>query len=240
VSIQRTNDPVEARGWAFDLLGPGNPADFLLAPERFVFADRTEDSISLTLHGERWFGAGFGPNPPISAKWQTCVISSSTFGQRIGALEQRDVWQFYTRPIVESEEGPLLGEVSDAAAVTELLNRDAPHSRVWPGDPEIVAWYGVTDEEGLASVAALVRWESGHHVISSVATRADARGRGLAFQVVTGVVRAASRRHLAWLGLGVGDDNHVAQRLYERAGFTRRATFTMYRLPDRTARRARP
>ena len=41
VSSQRTNDPVVALEWAFDLLGPGSAAAFLLAPGRFEHADRT-------------------------------------------------------------------------------------------------------------------------------------------------------------------------------------------------------
>lgn len=229
VKLERTNDPIEAFEWAFDLDGPGGPAAFLLAPSRFAFAERTSDSLALTLHDERWFGAAFGPNPPLRPEWQTCFLSYSSQGERVGELVRRDEWDFYTRAVERHEYGAPVDEVTDTSALTDLLNSHAPHSMVWPGDPEIDAWYGVGDESGLASIAALVRWESGFHVISSVATRTDARGRGLARHVVTGVVLAASARGLSWLGLGVAHDNAVAKRLYERVGFTCRAEFAVYR-----------
>ena len=122
--------------------------------------------------------------------------------------------------------------------MTDLLARDAPHSAVWPDNPEVVGWYGVRDERGLASVAALVRWESGHLVLSSMATRADSRGRGLGQLVVAGVVHAAAAKNASWLGLGVAHDNEVAQRLYERGGFTRRAKFSLDRSGDASASRS--
>jgi ribosomal protein S18 acetylase RimI-like enzyme len=232
VELERTNDPIEALEWAFDLDGPGGPAAFLLAPSRFAFAERTPDSFALTLHDERWFGAGFGPNPPLRPEWQTCFINYSSQGERLGELVRRDQWDFYTRAIDRQEKGAPVHEVTDTTALTDLLDNHAPHSMVWPGDPEIEAWYGVWDESGLASVAALVRWESGSHVISSVATRTDVRGRGLARHVVTGVVLAASARGHSWLGLGAAHDNVVAKRLYERVGFTCRAEFAVYRSPE--------
>lgn len=233
VEPARTRDPDVALTWALELQGLDSPAAFLLAPSRFAFAERTDDSYALTLRGDQWFGAGYGPSPPLRPEWQTCFIDHSSFGERVGDLVRRDEWDFFTRNLSGQETGPPVDRVSDDAALNSLLSGHAPHSRVWPGDPEIEAWYGVSDEAGLASVAALVRWESGYHVISSVATRTDARGRGLAQIVVMGLARDAATRGVSWLGLGVAQDNHVAQRLYERTGFTRRAEYSVYSSPDR-------
>jgi ribosomal protein S18 acetylase RimI-like enzyme len=229
MSLERTNDPVEALGWAFELLGAGSPAAFLLVPARFEVAERTADSLALTLRGERVFGAGFGPHPPVRPEWESCVISHSAFGPRVGPLVYADQWDFFTYAVTDTHSDGEVDELNDDVALTEFLRREAPRSAIWPGNIEIVAWFAITDERGLASVAALVRWESGYHVVSSVATRADVRGRGLGQRVVSDVVRAASSRHLRWLGLGVGHDNLVAQRVYERVGFVRRADFTVYR-----------
>ncbi len=231
VSPERTNDPVVALGWAFDLLGAGSAAAFLLAPRRFEYAERTRDSLSLTLGGERLFGAAFGPRPPLNADWDTCVVSASTFGPSLGGLVRADRWDFFSRE-VSGADGPDLEVVTDHREIAALLTSAAPHSRVWPENPEIVAWYGLRDQRGLASIAALVKWESGHHVVSSVATRVDARGRGLSTTVMNGVVAAASRRNIAWLGLGVAHDNSVAQGVYLRTGFTCRAEFSVYRSAD--------
>jgi ribosomal protein S18 acetylase RimI-like enzyme len=232
VEPARTHDANVALAWALELQGADSPAAFLLAPSRFAFAERVDDSYALTLRGDQWFGAGYGPSPPLRPEWQTCFFDHSTFGERAGELVRRDEWDFFTRRVTGEETGPSVDRVTDDAAVNALLTEHAPHSRVWPGDPEIEAWYGVSDEAGLASVAALVRWESGYHVMSSVATRSDARGRGLALQVVTGLIGDAATRGVSWLGLGVAHDNHVAQRLYLRTGFTRRAEYSVYRSVD--------
>ncbi len=230
VSPERTNDPVVALEWAFDLLGAGSAAAFLLAPQRFVHAERTDDSLSVTLNGEGHFGAAFGPHPPVSPVWDTCVVSASTFGDSLGDLVLRDRWDFFSREVGVAD-GPDLELVADHREIAALLTAAAPHSRVWPENPEVVAWYGIRDGLGLASVAAMVKWESGYHVVSSVATRADVRGRGLSTRVMNAVVSSASRRRIPWLGLGVAHDNSVAQRIYERTGFTRRAEFSVYRSP---------
>ncbi|HVB70537.1 MAG TPA: GNAT family N-acetyltransferase [Acidimicrobiales bacterium] len=232
MELEHTDDIDEALEWAYKLGGPGAPAAFLLAPARFAFAERSGESFALTLHGQEWFGAGFGPSPPLRNEWQTCFISYSTLGDRVGRLVRGDEWDFYTRELVDVRTGGSVNEVTGAVAISALLSEHAPHSQVWPGDPEVVAWYGVDDEEGLASVAALVRWESGLHVVSSVATRSNARGRGLAERVLVGLMHAAAARGVVWLGLGVAHDNLVAERLYERTGFTRRAEFSAYRSPD--------
>jgi GNAT superfamily N-acetyltransferase len=232
VPVEQTNDPVEALGWALELLGPGSPAAFLLAPARFLVAERTADSMALTLGGAECVGIGFGPHPPVRDEWRRYLVSGAAPLEAMGALTRRDGWDFYSRPVSPSEPDADVAVVTDEDAVTHLLRSSAPDLSVWPGNPEVVAWFGVDDERGLASAAALVRWESGHHVVSSVTTRTDARGRGLAERVVRGVVHAAATRHLTWLGLGVGRDNLTAQRIYERVGFTRRARFDVYVATD--------
>ena len=233
MALERTSDPATALAWARELLGPGSGAEFLLAPERFEYAERESTSMSFTLGGERVIGVAFGPNPPLRDEWQACMISDSRFGDRLGRLERRDGWDFYSRPTAATREASELETLIDDGAIEELLRDHAPHSAVWPGNHEIVAWYGLRDGQGLACVAAVVRWESGCHVLSSVATRTDARGRGLARTLVRGIVADLHARGVAWLGLGVGHENLVAQRLYRDTGFAPRAAFTVYAAPGR-------
>lgn len=227
----RTSDVATALAWAGELLGPASAAAFLLAPQRFEFAEREDDSLSLTLGGARRFGVGFGPRPPVDDEWSSCLISESAFGDRLGPLVRVDEWDFYTRPTAAVGVGGAVEIVRDETAVERLLRENAPNSAVWPGHPEIVAWYGVSDDHGLASVAAVVRWESGYVVLSSVATRVDARGRGLARALVLGVVGILHGEGVEWLGLGVGHANVVAQNVYRATGFSPRAHFTLYAPP---------
>lgn len=224
-----TTDPLTAVQWSNDLHGAANPLAFLLAPARFIVADRTADSMSITLSGPRCFGAGLGPHPPLRDEWESCVLAGPDAPDHVGELARIDEWDFYTSPTrdLASDSGPEV--IHDDALVETLLIRHAPHSAVWPGHREVVDWFAGRDDVGVVvAVAALVRWESGHHVLSSVATVAEARGRGFATRIVNDVIGAAHARGIEWLGLGVGHDNVIAHRVYRRAGFTLRANFSSY------------
>ena len=235
VSSLSTTDRAEALSWANEILGIASAAAFFLAPSRFVGAERTNDSLSLGFSDGDGTGVLFGPEPPLRPNWSRCLVSFTNFGDHLGELVKYDEWDFYTRVTEPSSDGARV-EVLDADnALSELLRTHAPHSAVWPGDPEIVDWFGLRDATArLVCVGALVRWESGWHVVSSVATLSDARGRGHALELVRGVVHAASERGVDWLGLGVAHSNTAARRVYERAGFTLRSQFTNYHRPQIT------
>ncbi len=227
--MERTTDAATALAWARALLGGGSPVDFLLAPARFVAAERGGDSYALTLERRGLVGVAFGPAPPVDPAWGHALVSRSPFGAALGRLVAADRWDFFSRPLAGAR-APV-PDPADEAEVEPFLRAHASDSAVWPGNPEVVAWFERRDATGLAAVAALVRWESGRLVVSSVATRADARGAGHATALVEGVAAAAAALGEAWLGLGVGHDNAAAQRVYERCGFASRAEFTVYREP---------
>ena len=228
MALERTDDPALALAWAEERLGAGNPVAFLLAPRRFGFIERTPEGLSLTLTGDEWFGACFGTRPPLRDEWRRCAVSASSFGDHLLSLARVDEWDFFTRRVASGGATAPADELHDDDAVARFLEAHAPHSAVWPGHHEVVAWYGASDAHGLVAVAALVRWESGYHVVSSVATRADARGRGHGARLMVGVAAAARERGVEWLGLGVAHDNEPAHRLYRATGFELRAAFTSY------------
>jgi GNAT superfamily N-acetyltransferase len=224
-----TRDPELALEWCRELLGEGNPAPFFLAPRKFDSAARTADSVSITLTGEQLLGLSFGPHPPLNPLWDRCAISDTRFKGRLGLLTANDKWDFYSADTTLADSGPAVEILSDADEITSLLRAHAPQSQVWPGDREIVHWYGArTDAGQLASIGAQVRWESGQHVLSSIATVSELRGRGFAQVLTRGIVRATQRDGIDWLGLGVHHDNAAAQRAYQNAGFQLRASFTNY------------
>jgi GNAT superfamily N-acetyltransferase len=231
VTSAATSDIEIAKTWVTTLLGEGNPALFFLSPLRFETCERTPDSLSFTLSGTQRYGQAFGPSPPINSGWTRCSIDASPFGDRLGALQANDRWDFYSLDTTRCEVDPLLIELSEDDVIREVLERHAPHSQVWPGNPELVSWFGLNDPHGeLASLAALVRWESGLHVLSSVVTVTEMRARGYARRLVGGIGGELRRRGHDWLGLGVAHDNAPAKRVYEQVGFVCRAHFTTYSL----------
>lgn len=224
-----TFDASLALQWADEVLGAGNPASFFLAPRRFVSASRNADSFAMTLSGNRVFGVGLGADPRISPEWDRCILDLSPYGERVGDLRAIDHWDFFS---VNAARTPVDGDVVtlvDDAEITELLQIHAADSSVWPGNPEVVSWYGLRDENDyLVSLGALVRWESGQHVLASITTVTELRGMGYAQELTQGIIARARELGIQWLGLGVSHANVAAQRVYQKAGFTRRATFTTY------------
>ncbi len=231
-----TFDAGLALDWSNEILGMGNPAAFFLAPERLESAVRTADSFSLTLSSEEIFGMGLGPHPPLNPAWTHCFIDRPTAGERIGLLRASDLWDFYSVNASLTQVDGDVETLEDEAAITELLQIHAADSSVWPADPEVVNWYGLRDENDyLVSLGALVRWESGMHVLASIVTVTELRGSGFAQELTQGIIARAREQGIEWLGLGVSHGNIAAQRVYERAGFSPRASFTTYAL-DAAAR----
>ncbi len=229
--MRETTDDVEiAFDWAAELFGEASPFHFFTDPERFGGALRTSDSIWMTANREESFGMSSGPDASPLPEWRTCLIIDSMFGEHAGPLARQSQWDFYTRRTQSLDED--VPVVTDATAITELLERDAPRSSVWPGSDTVVDWFGISEGPRLVAVAALTRWRSGQFVVSSVATAADFRGRGLARRVMRGVIAAANARGIEWLGLGVAHANVVAQGVYRDTGFVERARFSRYGLPE--------
>jgi ribosomal protein S18 acetylase RimI-like enzyme len=231
--VTSTSDLDSAGQWANELLGEGNPVPFFLSPHRFEKCERTSDSLSFTLSGEQCYGLGFGPQPRVNPDWTKCSIDNSHFGDELGRLIAGDRWDFYSLDTTLCEVEGSLFEVRDDELVSAMLVSHAPQSQVWPGNAELVGWFGLNDSQGeLASLAALVRWESGLHVLSSVVTVTEKRARGHARTLVRGIAGELHYRGFRWLGLGVAHNNAAAHRAYEQAGFLRRAQFLMYSLPS--------
>ena len=229
---EQTDDVDHALSWATTRYGDASPFHFFTVREQFGGAQRDGDTIWFTVEREEAFGLSAGSAASPLDEWRTCLIVDSSLGDRAGELRLRSNWDFYTRRTEATHDDVDVVEVTDELAITALLERDAPRSSVWPGAESVDSWYGIWDGTILSAVAALTRWRSGYHVIASVATASSYRGHGLARRIMRGVVGAAHARGVPWVGLGVAHSNHVAQRVYRDTGFTERARFSRYGLPE--------
>lgn len=82
----------------------------------------------------------------------------------------------------------------------------------------------------------MVLWLQRVAYVSGMATRPEARGRGIASRILSLLAEQARRRRRPWLALDVDGENDSAQRLYRRAGYQEAGTFTWFtrkRLPSR-------
>ena len=228
-----TTNPATAQRWSVELFGEGNPAQFFLARARFQSAQRTKDSFAMSLSGDHLFGMGLGANPPLRPDWTRCILANAHGVERIGDLYASDHWDFYSIDASRTRTDGDVAVLDDDDLITEILQLHANNSSVWPRELEIVCWYGLRDAaDDLVSLGALVRWESGLHVLASIATVTEFQGRGFAQELVQGMIARARERGIHWLGLGVNHSNVAAQRVYLKAGFTLRANFTTYTASD--------
>jgi GNAT superfamily N-acetyltransferase len=234
-SFKQTSDIKIALSWAQerlgDLSGPGMFVSEANA-ERFIEAFATDDSFSFTMDSGFIYGHAYGPNPHIDSRWDKCAVANSNFGPKFGHLEianQFDTYGTSTKVIPGFE---TIEELTDEALIKKILDENAPTSSTYPGNPEIIQWGCVRNESGdIAALGALVRWSSGAHVISSVATIESERGKGFATELTKRFISKSNSLGINNLGLGVSHKNISAIKAYKKAGMSEVAQFTNYLKP---------
>ncbi len=107
---------------------------------------------------------------------------------------------------------------TDAAAIGALLDRAFPGTFTRPGDPTVRAWYGVWEDGQLVACGA-DRSRAATGSISAIAVDPQCRGRGLG-AALTATMAQEILTDCDVVTLGVMTDNHRADRLYRRLGFT--------------------
>jgi len=212
--------------WAETLLGHKNSAKYYMAAENFLTAYRNGDSFSFVIRGENNYGQMYGPNAHFDGR---CKYLSVTGGNPdlSGKMISGRGFQFWEAVTVDSASSIEL--LHDADEINAIITEHAPDSSVRPGDPEEVFWGGIRNEEReLTALGVLVKWQSGFHVMASVVTRAEDRGKGYGTRLSKGMVSHAHSLGIKEIGLGVRTTNIAAQRAYEKAGFSMLAEFINY------------
>ncbi len=224
--FEETNDALVAQQWATELLGELNSAKYYFAPETLLSAYKTPDSFSFVVDGDLCYGQTYGPNPHLDRRC-TKVAVEGIRPDSMGGLIPRNGFEFWgTKTSLRFTPIEIL---TDMAEVDSIIDEHAPDSSVRPGGTEEVFWGGIRNEQGdLASLAVLVKWQSGMHVLSSVVTRTQDRGKGLATVLSVGMASHSYSLGIDEVGLGVRDTNVAAQRAYAKAGFKRLGVFTNY------------
>lgn len=224
--LESTGDLEIAQQWAADLLVEKNAAKFYLSQENFVGAYKQNGAFSFIVKGEPFYGHLYGAGAYFDERCTDAAVAGYK-PESLGSLKQGVSFQFWEAITVDSGTGVEL--LTNADEINLILNEHAPDSSVRPGDPEEIFWGGIRNETGeLVALAALVKWQSGFHVLSSVVTREEARGNGYATKLCKGIISYAHSLGIKEVGLGVRSENYAAQRAYEKAGFKKLADFTHY------------
>ncbi|WBQ05140.1 GNAT family N-acetyltransferase [Kribbella sp. CA-293567] len=106
-----------------------------------------------------------------------------------------------------------------SAGVEELLTVASPESYAWPSDSGVSRWAALTGEAGeLLSIAADAWSAPDVGFLAGVATRPDARGRGLSRQVCAFVTAELVKRH-GRAALMVDGRNEIAIGVYRKLGY---------------------
>lgn len=224
--MESTSDLAIARQWAAEYFSEKNVAKYFLDVEKFVVAYRSTDSYSFVLTHKPFYGHLYGPSAFLDPRLSEVAIADREPQQLSGFTrkEKFQIWEARTFPGQSS-----LVLLHDDDEINFMLDNHAPDSSIRPGEKEVVFWAGLRDPKGLLMAGAtVVQWSSGYHVLSSVVTRSEYRGKGLATQLCTEILSEVYSRGISTLGLGVRADNFAAQRAYTKAGFQKLAEFTNY------------
>lgn len=194
--------------------------------DKFIELLHHHGGISMYREDHKPIAFSVGTNPPVKDSWPRINFEREAEGiERIKAKETSDWQTYYLHLRKEVDTAPLPNLFSDGE-IDFFLKLHAPKSSVFPGHKEIVKWACVSHESRLAGVAAISRWESGEHVVASVAVHSDLRGLGIGAKVMKEVERVAINEGIKTLCLGVNGDNLSAIALYEKLNWQPLYKFT--------------
>jgi len=181
--------------------------------------------------GEAWI-TGLGDDPAVVARLVTAMaaeheVDGITVPEEVYDLLPEDLrspdpghWCLWTLDPAETALGPTtaVGLPLDDPRIGPLLEHsDSAH--IFPGDPRLVRWAGILDGERLVATAAQITESSGAAHIVSVCTDPDYRGRGLARDVCTHIMRSAVAEGAPMIVLEMYVANESGRRAYGALGF---------------------
>ena len=224
--LETTSELSTAQQWAVDLLRENNSAKYYMSETNFVAAYKNENSFSFIVQGEPFYGHMYGEGAFQDERCSDIAVAGFK-PELIGNLQPRGGFQFWEA--ITSDTGSGIELLTNPDEIRMMIEKHAPDSSVFPGDPEEIFWGGIRNAASeLVALAVLVKWQSGFHVMASVVTREQDRGKGFATQLSRGMITRALSLGISQIGLGVRENNFAAQRVYENSGFKKLADFTHY------------
>lgn len=217
--MERTSSYSQALEWAAQLGIEGVTPSVWIPEVGFEYALRNSDgSVSFTRDGSPNFGLGIGPDPIIDELWQRFALPKALAKEKTLNFKLVNRWNPYQIETAGFIDLCGASEISQEG-IKEFLDLNAPESSVYPGNPETIFWAGLKIDGELVAVGCLGTWESGAHVISSIATKITERGKGYGTSLTRGLLAIANQKGIKKVFLAVNAKNEVAARVYENIGF---------------------
>ena len=186
---------------------------------KFIELLYDENGISISREDEGIFSFALGSKAPLREHWDKISFERNSHWLVNREFSEETDWEAYFLHHEGEANSPLSAIRSDME-IGEFLNEHAPDLSVFPGNKEIVHWSTLVGERNqLLGVAAICKWESGQHVIASVATNKNFRGQGLGSNLISIIKSDLVNLGISEICLGVLSDNEPAKRLYARTGF---------------------
>jgi ribosomal protein S18 acetylase RimI-like enzyme len=200
-----------------------------LLPGTTAWVDRRPTSVTACAVGDPGRAAEILSG--TGAEWLHLPRATAADLARLRVAHQDD-WEFlWTAAPPPPQPGePEVTQLTpaDEPDIAALLDGAFPDTTTRPGDPRVVAWFGIRERGRLIACAA-DRSRGGVGFLAGLAVTPDRRGRGLGAALTAAVVR----HHLTGYGvssLGVLASNTPALRLYRGLGFTQAISRTSVHL----------
>jgi GNAT superfamily N-acetyltransferase len=227
--VQRTTDHAEAVAWTQDVAGYPNVGQIWVPSNGFVQAVRRLGSVALTRDDGHRFGICLGPEPLIDSSWERIALPRNLPTSRTEGLELLGQWDVYSASTTFAPTAVTCEPVFEFEEIQDFLRLHAPGSSTMPDSTEAELWFGRYEGSRLVAIATIVRWESGAHLLSSVAVHREHRGRGLGRQLARDALFIARQNGIPHLSLAVDADNAAAISAYRAAGFHCIGQYASYR-----------
>ncbi|HEY9276457.1 MAG TPA: GNAT family N-acetyltransferase [Candidatus Nanopelagicaceae bacterium] len=199
---------------------------FWIPKEKFVELYIDESGISICREDNGRFVFALGKRAPLRPDWLRISFErDSSWLEELTRFEKNE-WEAYS---IEVPNEPIfkLSEEPKNEEIEQFLKEHGPDLSVSPGNPEIVRWSSIRDGAGeLEGVAAICKWQSGEHVVASVATHSDRRNQGLGKALMRVVLGELATLGIKQVCLGVTSTNLPAIKIYVDMGFKKLFDFT--------------
>lgn len=190
--------------------------------EKFVEAEISGDSLSITRQSETFYGMAFGSNPFIDKRWSAFSCTRKTPKEITAKFKLDGQWDAYG---IQTRKFEVEYQVlKDHKAIDSFLEKHAPQSSIRADDKEVIAWIGISD----IALGAICKWESGAHVLSAIAVAENARGKGFGKKITEALIDYAYKSGINYLALGVWAKNEPAIATYKSIGFVLLGQFNSF------------